>query len=316
MRIANTVLDLVGRTPMVRLHTLVSPDSGCHAEVVAKLEYFNPASSVKDRLALAMIEDAEKNGILIPHSKGHNVIVEPTSGNTGIGLAFVAAVKGYKLILTMPENMTNERKMMLKGLGAQLVLTPKEKGMTGALEEARKIVAATPGALLLQQFANAAGPLVHERTTGAEIWEDCEGKVDIFIAGIGTGGTISGVGKKLKSMNPQVRIVGVEPAESPVLSGGKAGPHLIAGIGAGFVPEVLQRDVIDSIVQVRSEDAIATAKLLRQKEGILAGISSGASAYAALELAKKPENAGKRIVFIACDTAERYLSSALFADLA
>ncbi len=316
MRIANTVLDLVGRTPMVRLHTLVSPDSGCHAEVVAKLEYFNPASSVKDRLALAMIEDAEKNGILIPHSKGHNVIVEPTSGNTGIGLAFVAAVKGYKLILTMPENMTNERKMMLKGLGAQLVLTPKEKGMTGALEEARKIVAATPGALLLQQFANAAGPLVHERTTGAEIWEDCEGKVDIFIAGIGTGGTISGVGKKLKSMNPQVRIVGVEPAESPVLSGGKAGPHLIAGIGAGFVPEVLQRDVIDSIVQVRSEDAIATAKLLIQKEGILAGISSGASAYAALELAKKPENAGKRIVFIACDTAERYLSSALFADLA
>lgn len=313
MPIADTVLDLIGRTPLVRLSVLAQAQ-GCVAEVIAKLEYFNPAASIKDRLANAMVEAAEREGKLKPGQFPPQVIVEPTSGNTGIGLALVAAVKGYSLILTMPESMSEERKALLRGLGADLVLTPADQGMNGAVAEAARLVQSTPGAVMLQQFSNPAGPEVHARTTAQEIWDDCEGKVDIAVAGVGTGGTITGIGRRLKELNPAARIYAVEPAESPVLEGGQPGPHLIQGIGAGFVPEVLDRGVLDGVLAVPGELALTTARDLVRKEGIFCGISSGAAAAAALQLGKDPANKGKRIVFIAPDTADRYLSTRLFED--
>ena len=313
MPIANTVLDLVGWTPMVRLRKL-EKEWDAQAEVVAKLEYFNPGSSIKDRLASAMVEAAEAEGKLKPDCDPAQVIVEPTSGNTGIGLALVAAVKGYSLILTMPESMSNERKMLLRGLGAKLVLTPAAAGMSGAIKEAEDIVARTPGAVMLQQFANQAGPQVHARTTAKEIWDDCGGRVDIVVAGIGTGGTATGIARRLRELAPAARVYGVEPTESAVLSGGKAGPHLIQGIGAGFVPEVLDKSVLAGIIAVPGEKALETARALMRREGIFCGISSGAAAFAALELARDPANKGARIVFIAPDTAERYLSTKLFEE--
>lgn len=311
MKIANIVLDTIGGTPLVRLRRIVS-DPPCVAEVVAKLEYFNPGSSVKDRLALAMVEAAEAAGLLVPDSSPRQVIVEPTSGNTGIGLALVAAVKGYDLVLTMPESMSEERKILLRGLGAQLVLTPASEGMPGAVREAESIVKQSPGAVILQQFSNPAGPEVHAKHTAQEIWDDCQANVDIVVAGIGTGGTVTGIGKRLKEMNPSIQIFGVEPLESPILNGGKPGPHLIQGIGAGFVPDVLDKSVIDGVIDVPGENALLTARALMREEGIFCGISGGAAAFAALELARKEENKGKRIVFIAPDTAERYLSTKLF----
>ncbi len=306
MSIANSMLDLVGKTPMVRLNRL--PGTDCRAEVVAKLEFFNPASSVKDRIALGMIEAAEKSGQLRPGG----VIVEPTSGNTGIGLAFVAAVKGYKLILVMPEHMSDERKAIVRGMGAELLLTPAAKGMSGAIAEAKRMLDEVPGSIMLNQFANPANPAFHRATTAEEIWADCAGKIDIFVAGVGTGGTISGVSGRLKELNPNLYSVAVEPAESSVLSGKGPGPHKIQGIGAGFVPEVYNSKVVDEILPVSGADSFACAKRLIKEEGIFCGISSGANAFAALSLAKRPENAGKRIVFIVCDTAERYLSTELF----
>ena len=313
MPIAENVLELIGRTPMVRLQKLVQ-ERGGRAEVAAKLEYFNPASSVKDRLALAMVEAAEKDGLLAPGQHPAQVIVEPTSGNTGIGLALVAAVKGYSLVLTMPESMSNERKMLLRGLGATLVLTPAALGMNGAVQEATRIVEKTPGAVMLQQFNNPAGPDVHARTTAKEIWDACEGRVDIVVAGIGTGGTATGIGKRMKELNPAVRVYGVEPMESAVLSGGKAGPHLIQGIGAGFVPGALDVSVLAGVIAVPGEKALETARKLMRQEGIFCGISSGAAAFAALELADDPANKGCRIVFVAPDTADRYLSTRLFEE--
>ena len=313
MLIADTVLDLIGHTPLVRLNA-VAGERGCVAEVIAKLEYFNPAASIKDRLAHAMIEAAERDGKLKPGQTPPQVIVEPTSGNTGIGLALVAAVKGYGLILTMPESMSAERKALLRGLGANLVLTPAAQGMGGAIAEAMRIVQDTPGAVMLQQFSNPAGPDVHARTTAQEIWDDCEGRVDMVVAGVGTGGTITGIGRRLKELNRSIRIYAVEPAESPVLEGGKPGPHLIQGIGAGFVPDVLDRAILDGVIPVSGESALATARELVRKEGIFCGISSGAAAAAALTLGADPANKGKRIVFIAPDTADRYLSTRLFED--
>ncbi|BAH75203.1 cysteine synthase A [Solidesulfovibrio magneticus] len=307
MRIANNMLELVGKTPMVWLTRMAE---GCSARVAAKLESFNPCSSVKDRIGVAMIEAAEREGKIGPGA----VIVEPTSGNTGIGLAFMCAVRGYTLILTMPESMSLERRTLLKGFGARLVLTPAAKGMSGAVERARELVAEMPGAFMPMQFANPANPEVHALTTGPEIWDDTDGLVDIFVAGVGTGGTVTGVGRSLKARKPGLKAIAVEPAASPVLSGGKAGPHAIQGIGAGFVPEVLDRGVVDEVVTVSNEDALATARRLLREEGILCGISSGANAYAALELARRPENAGKVIVFIVCDTGERYLSTPLFSE--
>ncbi len=307
MRIANNMLELVGRTPMVWLTRMAE---GCPAKVAAKLESFNPCSSVKDRIGVAMIEAAEREGKIGPGA----VIVEPTSGNTGIGLAFMCAVRGYTLILTMPESMSLERRTLLKGFGARLVLTPAAKGMSGAVERARELVAEIPGAFMPMQFANPANPEVHALTTGPEIWDDTDGQVDIFVAGVGTGGTLTGVGRSLKARKPSLKAIAVEPAASPVLSGGKPGPHAIQGIGAGFVPEVLDRGVVDEVVTVANEDALATARRLLREEGILCGISSGANAYAALELARRPENAGKVIVFIVCDTGERYLSTPLFSE--
>ena len=307
MRIANNMLELVGRTPMVWLTRMAE---GCPAKVAAKLESFNPCSSVKDRIGVAMIEAAEREGKIGPGA----VIVEPTSGNTGIGLAFMCAVRGYTLILTMPESMSLERRTLLKGFGARLVLTPAAKGMSGAVERARELVAEIPGAFMPMQFANPANPEVHALTTGPEIWDDTDGLVDIFVAGVGTGGTLTGVGRSLKARKPSLKAIAVEPAASPVLSGGKPGPHAIQGIGAGFVPEVLDRGVVDEVVTVANEDALATARRLLREEGILCGISSGANAYAALELARRPENAGKVIVFIVCDTGERYLSTPLFSE--
>lgn len=311
MNIATSVLDCIGRTPLVRLNKL--PDEGaCESEIIAKLEYMNPASSIKDRLALAMVLAAEKEGRLTPGTKPRGVIVEPTSGNTGIGLALVAAARGYDLILTMPESMSEERKKLLRGLGARLVLTPADKGMAGACADAERILAETPGAVLLQQFSNPAGPDMHARTTAREIWDDCAGELDAVVAGVGSGGTVTGLGRRLKQLNPAIRVYAVEPAESPVLGGGKAGPHIIQGIGAGFVPEVLDRSVIDEVVAVPGETAVATARALMRKEGLFCGISSGAAAAAALLVGKKMP--GQRIVFIAPDTAERYLSTRLFAD--
>lgn len=299
---------LIGNTPLVKLNRVVPQDG---AEVVAKLEFFNPASSVKDRIAFGMVTAAEKAGTLTP-GKGQ-VLVEPTSGNTGIGLAFVAAVRGYKLILTMPESMSIERRTMLAGLGATLVLTPASGGMSAAMAEAEKIVKETPGAVMLGQFDNPANPATHYAATAEEIWRDTDGSVDILVSAAGTGGTVTGTGKRLKELGPAVKVFAVEPAESPVLSGGTHSPHGIQGIGAGFVPKVLDRSVLDGVLTVNTADALAFARRMIREEGILCGISSGAAGCAAARLAAEPAHKGKRIVFIVCDTAERYLSTKLFA---
>ncbi|NDV23955.1 cysteine synthase A [Desulfovibrio sp. JC022] len=307
MNIHDSMISLVGNTPLVRLNKVTE---GCVANVVAKLEFFNPCSSVKDRIGASMIEEAEKRGDLKPGA----TVVEPTSGNTGIGLAFVCAVKGYKLLLTMPESMSQERRDLLKGFGAELVLTPASEGMTGAVNKAKEIADSDPDAFLPMQFANTDNPLAHRRKTVNEIWEDTDAKIDIFVAGVGTGGTITGVGSELKKRNPAIKVVAVEPEKSPVISGGKAGPHGIQGIGAGFVPDVLQTEVIDEIVKVADEDSVAMARRLMQEEGILCGISAGAAAHAAVEIAKREENKDKLVVFVVPDTGERYLSTALFKD--
>lgn len=308
MPIIESMTDLVGGTPLVRLSRL---SEGTGATILGKLEAANPAGSVKDRIGLAMIEAAEQAGLITP---GESVIVEPTSGNTGIALAFVAAAKGYRCILTMPETMSMERRALLKAYGAELVLTPGTEGMRGAIDHAREIAEETPGAFIPQQFENPANPAVHERTTGEEIWADTDGAVDIFVAGVGTGGSITGVGHLLKERKPGVQVVAVEPVDSPVLSGGDPSPHRIQGIGAGFVPDVLDTAVYDEIIQVSAEDAFSIARRLAKEEGVLTGISAGANAWAALSLAKRSENAGKVIVTIICDTGERYLSTGLFTD--
>ena len=307
-RIARQLTDLVGNTPLLEFSNF-NASKGLKAQVIGKLEYFNPAGSVKDRIALAMIENAEAKGLLKPGA----TIIEPTSGNTGVGLAFVSASKGYKLILTMPDTMSAERRNLLKALGARLVLTPGAEGMKGAIAKAEELRDATPGSIILQQFENPANPAVHIRTTAEEIWRDTDGKVDLFVAGVGTGGTVSGVGAGLKAHNPNVHIVAVEPSDSPVLSGGKPGPHKIQGIGAGFIPKTYNGEVVDKILQVTNDDAIRTSRELAGKEGLLVGISSGAAVYAAVELAKLPENEGKTIVALLPDTGERYLSTVLYA---
>lgn len=307
-KIAQKLTDLIGNTPLLQLNSY-GKSKGVAANVIAKLEYFNPLGSVKDRIAFAMIEDAEAKGLLKPGA----LIVEPTSGNTGVGLAFVSAVKGYKLILTMPETMSVERRNLLKALGAELVLTPGAEGMKGAIAAAEKIRDETPGSFIPQQFENPANPAAHIKTTSEEIWRDTEGKVDIFVAGVGTGGTVSGVGRGLKAHNPNIKVVAVEPASSPVLSGGKSGPHKIQGIGAGFVPKTFDREIVDEIVTVENDDAIRTSRELSKKEGLLVGISAGAAAFAATQLALRPENKGKNIVVLLPDTGERYLSTALYA---
>ena len=307
-RIARQLTDLVGNTPLLEFSNF-NASKGLKAQVIGKLEYFNPAGSVKDRIALAMIEDAEAKGLLRPGA----TIIEPTSGNTGVGLAFVSASKGYKLILTMPDTMSAERRNLLKALGAQLVLTPGAEGMKGAIAKAEELRDATPGSIILQQFENPANPAVHIRTTAEEIWRDTDGKVDLIVAGVGTGGTVSGVGAGLKAHNPNVQIVAVEPSDSPVLSGGKPGPHKIQGIGAGFIPKTYNGEVVDKILQVTNDDAIRTSREQAGKEGLLVGISSGAAVYAAVELAKLPENEGKTIVALLPDTGERYLSTVLYA---
>ena len=304
---AQNLLELVGNTPLVQLGKL-SKAHGLATAVTVKVEYFNPAGSVKDRIALAMIEDAEQKGLLKPGA----TIIEPTSGNTGVGLAFVSAIKGYKLILTMPETMSVERRNLVKAYGAEVRLTSGAEGMPGAIREAERLRDSIPGAVILQQFENAANPARHFLTTGEEIWRQTEGQIDIFVAGVGTGGTISGAGKRLKEHNPNIRIVAVEPASSPVLNGGKSGPHKIQGIGAGFVPANYDKDVVDEVIDVENDDAIRTSRQLAQTEGLLVGISSGAAAFAALELAKRPENKGKRIVALLPDTGERYLSTVLY----
>lgn len=307
-RIARQLTDLVGNTPLLEFSNF-NASKGLKAQVIGKLEYFNPAGSVKDRIALAMIEDAEAKGLLRPGA----TIIEPTSGNTGVGLAFVSASKGYKLILTMPDTMSAERRNLLKALGARLVLTPGAEGMKGAIAKAEELRDATPGSIILQQFENPANPAMHIRTTAEEIWRDTDGKVDLFVAGVGTGGTVCGVGAGLKAHNPNVQIVAVEPSDSPVLSGGKPGPHKIQGIGAGFIPKTYNGEVVDNILQVTNDDAIRTSRELAGKEGLLVGISSGAAVYAAVELAKLPENEGKTIVALLPDTGERYLSTVLYA---
>ena len=300
---------LIGKTPLLEL-THIEQSEGLEAKLIAKLEYFNPAGSVKDRIAKAMIDDAEASGKLGPGS----VIIEPTSGNTGIGLASVAAAKGYRLIITMPETMSVERRQIMKAYGAELVLTEGAKGMKGAIAKADELAKEIPNSFIPGQFVNPANPAIHKATTGPEIWEDTDGKVDIFVAGVGTGGTVTGVGEYLKSKNPDVKIVAVEPADSPVLSKGVAGSHKIQGIGAGFVPDVLNTGVYDQIFPVTNDDAFATGRKIGKEEGVLVGISSGAAAYAAIQLAKWPENKGKNIVVLLPDTGDRYLSTPLFAD--
>ncbi len=301
--------DLIGHTPLLELARL-EQQNGVQATILAKLEYFNPAGSVKDRIAHAMIEDAETRGVLKPGA----VIIEPTSGNTGIGLAAVAAAKGYKIILTMPETMSVERRNLLKAYGAQIVLTDGAKGMTGAIDKANELASQTPNSFIPGQFSNPANPAVHFTTTGPEIWSDTDGHIDIFVAGVGTGGTLSGVGKYLKTQNPKVKIVAVEPAGSPVLSGGAPGPHKIQGLGAGFVPDTLDIHIYDEIIPVEDDDAFATGRAIARAEGVLVGISSGAAVWAALQLAKRPENKDKTIVALLPDTGERYLSTPMFAE--
>ena len=309
MRVYRKITDLIGGTPLLEL-TNYEKANELNAKIYAKLEYFNPAGSVKNRIAKAMLDDAEEKGLLKPGA----VIIEPTSGNTGIGLASVAASRSYKVILTMPETMSVERRNLLKAYGAELVLTEGAKGMPGAIAKAKELAEQTPNSYIPSQFTNPANPAVHLKTTGPEIWADTDGKVDIFVAGVGTGGTLSGVGAYLKSQNPNVKVVAVEPATSPVLSGGKAGPHKIQGIGAGFVPDTLNTDIYDEILPVQNEDAFATGRVLARSEGVLVGISSGAAVFAAAQLAKRPENAGKVIVALLPDTGERYFSTPMFAD--
>lgn len=309
-RIYESVLGTIGDTPLVRINRMTE-ERGCVGNVIAKLEFFNPLSSVKDRIALGMVEAAEAEGVV----NKDTLLVEPTSGNTGIALAFVCAAKGYRLILTMPESMSIERRKMLKFLGAELVLTPAANGMKGAIAKAEEIVAENKNALMLQQFKNKANPAIHRMTTAEEIWRDTDGKVDVFIAGVGTGGTVTGVGSVLKEKNPNVKIIAVEPENSAILSGGAPGPHKIQGIGAGFVPEVLDKDIVDEVMTVSNEDAFSHAREIAKKEGIPVGISSGATLAAALKVAQRPEMKGKNIVFIVASVAERYLSTELFAEV-
>lgn len=308
-KIAQSLTDLIGNTPLLEL-TNYNRANNLEARLIAKLEYFNPLGSVKDRIGYAMIKDAEKKGLL--HQDP--VIIEPTSGNTGIALAFVSAARGYRLILTMPDTMSLERRNLLKALGAELVLTPGAEGMPGAIRKAEELAAQIPNSFIPQQFQNPANPAIHAQTTGEEIWRDTDGAIDIFVAGVGTGGTITGVGELLKSKKPEVKIIAVEPFDSPVLSWGAPGPHKIQGIGAGFIPPIFNREIIDEIYKVKNEDAFKTARQLSQKEGLLVGISSGASAYAATQIAQRPENKGKTVVALLPDTGERYLSTVLFQD--
>ena len=308
-KIAQKLTDLIGNTPLLALNRY-SREAGLASPIVAKLEYFNPLGSVKDRIALAMIEAAEAEGKIKPGT----LIIEPTSGNTGVGLAFVAASRGYKLILTMPETMSVERRNLLKALGAELVLTPGTEGMKGAIKKAEELAQTNANSFIPQQFQNPANPEIHRKTTAEEIWRDTDGKVDIFVAGVGTGGTVTGVGEVLKKYKPSVKIIAVEPAASPVLSGGQPGPHKIQGIGAGFVPDIFNRTIVDEIIQVGNDDAFATSRALSKTEGLLVGISSGAAAWAASQVAKRPENAGKVIVVLLPDTGERYLSTPLFTE--
>ena len=309
MKIANDITQLIGNTPLVRINRLTE---GLPGEVVAKLEYFNPSHSVKDRIGVAMIEAGEKAGLIKPDT----ILVEPTSGNTGIALAFAAAARGYRLVLVMPETMSRERRMLLKAYGAELVLTPGSEGMGGAIHKAEEIAASDPRYYMPQQFNNPANPEIHRQTTAEEIWADTDGKVDVVVAGVGTGGTITGIGEVLKARKPGVKMVAVEPDSSPVLSGGVKGPHAIQGIGAGFVPQVLNREIYDEIIRVTNEDAIQTARLMATREGLLVGISSGAAMWSALQVAAREENRGKLIVVIIPSFGERYLSTALYADLA
>ena len=308
-KIVKQLTDLIGNTPLVELNKF-SQEKGIDTPIIAKVEFFNPGGSVKDRIAFAMIEDAEQKGLLKPGA----TIIEPTSGNTGVGLALVSAVKGYKLILTMPETMSIERRNLVKAYGAEVILTPGKDGMPGAIRAAEELRDNTPGSIILQQFENAANPAKHYATTGPEIWRDTDGKVDIFVAGVGTGGTISGAGKYLKEQNPNIKVIAVEPKSSPVLNGGKSGPHKIQGIGAGFVPKTYNAQVIDEVFDVENDDAILTGREIARQEGLLVGISAGTALFAAGEIARRPENKGKKVVVLLPDTGERYLSTVLFAN--